>query len=48
MEREWRTVYRTDMVVGSLRRGTRSQMSAEVGGRVKTRDVVPLALARKP
>jgi len=40
--------HRADVVIGDLRRGTRSRLSTEVGGRVKTRDVVPLGLACKP
>ena len=39
--------YGTDVVIDSLRRGTRSRMSAEVGGQVKTWDMIPLTLACK-
>jgi len=47
VKRERRTLYRTDVVVGSLRRGT-TRMSVEVGGRVKTREAVPWVLVCKP
>ena len=44
MERERRTLYGTDVVIGS---GTRLRMSFEVEWWVKTQDALPMALVRK-
>ena len=45
VEWERRTLYRSDMVIGGLRR---LGVGFEVDGRVKPRDVVPLALSSIP